>query len=330
MKVRILREAGGLGDVLCTLPVARAVKERWPDCTLSYYCLPDYEGVIDHCPDVDEFVGVPMDGRRPRDVEPDPARFPYLAEENLPEHVRRSLGEGGFDKTIDLWCPAFRYERRMSEKIDKSRIEVFCETAGLVPSDYCPRFVLSEEEKAWARGWIEAKGESRGPKVALQPFSHNNRRDWPEENWIELATRLLKLGAMVLVFHSFFSKVKAVPGHKVTGMDIWKAAAILSQCDFAVTPDSGIFHLAAAVNVPALGLFGSTSADQTAKHYPLSRTLWPTDRPREHRCRVPCHSFGWCGCDEACHEKGCEVLKATSVGEVARLVGNTACACSSA
>jgi len=42
MNVRILREAGGIGDILCTLPVARAVKENWPDAKVYYFGLRDY------------------------------------------------------------------------------------------------------------------------------------------------------------------------------------------------------------------------------------------------------------------------------------------------
>jgi len=90
----------------------------------------------------------------------------------------------------------------------------------------------------------------------------------------------------------------------------------LTQCDCVVTPDSGLFHLAAAIETPALGLFGSTSAEQTAKHYPLHKTLWPKDEPRAKECRTPCYCFEWCGCDEACAENGCEILSKIAVRDV--------------
>jgi len=155
MNVRILREAGGLGDVVCTLPVARAAKEKWPDAKIYYFCLEDYRDVAEHCPDIDVFVPVPMEGRRPRDRAPDPAKWPYLAGEGLPE----------FDVTLDCWCPAFQYEKQKGHNIDRSRIESFCGANGLEPSDYLPRYVVRPEERAWARGWIEgttaATGRSR-------------------------------------------------------------------------------------------------------------------------------------------------------------------------
>ena len=309
MNIRILREAGGIGDVVCTLPVARAAKGKWSrdgGTKLYYFGIEDYRDLVEHCPDIDVFVPVPPKGRRPRDRVPDPAVYPYLAGNGLPE----------FHATLDCWCPAFRYERARGPEVSQSRIESFCDANGLKASDCCPHYVVTDGERAWARGWIEGQGFDRKPVVGLQPFSTNSRRDWPLANWIDLAQALLKQGTAVIVFHSFLRKVRDVPGRKATGLALWKVAALLAQCDCVVTPDSGLFHLAAAVETPALGLFGSTSAEQTAKHYPLHKTLWPKDEPRGKECRTPCHCFEWCGCDGECAENGCEILSKIMVPDV--------------
>ena len=318
MNVRILREAGGLGDVLCTLPVARAVKEKWPEAKVYYFGLEDYRDVAEHSPDVDVFIPVTMEERRDRDTEPDPKVYPYLAAPDLP----------AFDMTIDLWCPAFRYEKEKGHALDRSRIESFCAAAGLTPSDYLPRYVMKDEERAWARGWTEAQKPGAGDKtivVGLAPFcTNNNRRDWPAQNWIDLSNTLQKQGATVLVFHTYAAKVKDIPGRKVTGMPIARFAAILAECNCLVTPDSGGLHLAAAVGVPAIGLFGSTHGTQIAKHYPLHKVIWPKDAARKQKCDAPCMGFQWAGCDEKCHVNGCEILSKVTVQEVLEAVGKRA------
>ena len=107
-----------------------------------------------------------------------------------------------------------------------------------------------------------------------------------------------------------------MPGRKVTGVPIWQLGALVAECDAVVTPDSGLFHLSAAVGVPAVGLFGSTHAYQIAKHYPLHKTLWPRDAPRDHKCKPPCMMFEWLGCDNECRTKGCEILQKIAVEEV--------------
>ena len=320
MNIRILREAGGLGDVVCTLPVARAAREKWPDATIYHFCLDDYRDVIEHCPYVDVFVPVPMEGRRPRDQEPDATLYPYLATDALPGPVRRSLGEGGFDVTIDCWCPAYLYEKASAPKIKRSRIESFCIANDLSPSDYCPHYAVTPEEQAWAKGWIEGQAFDRKRVIGLQPYSLNKRRDWPPEKWILLSNALQEQGATVLVFHSYHEKVKDIPGRKVTGLPMHKAAAIIAQCDCMVTPDSGLFHLSAAVDVPAVGLFGSTHGHQITKHYPKHKVIWPVDVPRKKRCKSPCISFQWCGCDNECHKNGCEILTRIEVQDVLDIV----------
>ena len=310
MNVRILREAGGIGDILCTLPVARAVKEKWPDAKVYYFGLRDYREVQEHCPDVDVLVPVECQGRRERDTAPDPKLHSYLAAPGLP----------AFDVTIDLWCPAARYEREKGEHLDRSRIESFCAAAGLTPSDYVPRYIVREEERAWAKTWLGA--DVKRPVIGLAPFCTNNiRRDWPLPRWVELAKALGGQGMTVLVFHTWFSAVADVPGRKVIGIPVWQLGALVAECDLVVTPDSGLFHLSAAVHVPAIGLFGSTHADQISKHYPLHKTIWPRDgEKRAHKCKPPCMMFEWLGCDNQCRTQGCEVLQKITTEEVLNAV----------
>jgi hypothetical protein len=97
-----------------------------------------------------------------------------------------------------------------------------------------------------------------------------------------------------------------------------------------VTPDSGLFHLSAAVHVPAVGLFGSTRADQISKHYPLHKTIWPKDAPRTHKCKPPCMMFEWLGCDNQCRTQGCEILQkitTDAVLDAVQTLSRSRCAC---
>ena len=128
------------------------------------------------------------------------------------------------------------------------------------------------------------------PIIGLAPFCTNNiRRDWPLPRWIELAKALEGQGMTVLVFHTWFSAVADVPGRKVIGVPIWQLGALVAECDAVVTPDSGLFHLSAAVHVPAIGLFGSTHADQIAKHYPLHKTHLAEGRAARPQVQAALH-----------------------------------------
>ena len=56
--------------------------------------------------------------------------------------------------------------------------------------------------------------------------------------------------------------------------------AAVSACDVMLTGDSGLFHVAAAMCVPTVGVFGSTNGAVIARHYPLVTVVEPTARDR--------------------------------------------------
>ena len=69
--------------------------------------------------------------------------------------------------------------------------------------------------------------------------------------------------------------------------------ALLAELDVVVAPDSGPAHLAAAVGVPTVTLFGPTDPRLTAPRGPKTAAIWtrpvcaPCFRPRcpiDHRC----------------------------------------------
>ena len=222
--------------------------------------------------------------------------------------------------TIDLWCPAARYEREKSDRLDRSRIESFCAAAGLTPSDYVPRYVVKDEERAWAKSWLGA--DVKRPVIGLAPFCTNNiRRDWPLPRWIELAKALDGQGMTVLVFHTWFSAVADVPGRKVIGVPIWQ----LGRADGGMRRRRHARFRA----VPSLGRrpragHRSLRFDPRRARSPsttrCTRRIWPRDAPRAHKCKPPCMMFEWLGCDNECRTQGCEVLQKITTEEVLNAV----------
>jgi len=55
---------------------------------------------------------------------------------------------------------------------------------------------------------------------------------------------------------------------KVEGLPMRKAFALAAACDAIVAPDSSFVHLAAALDVPCVGLYGPIDGELRTKHYP--------------------------------------------------------------
>lgn len=138
--------------------------------------------------------------------------------------------------------------------------------AGASGGEGDPAIRLRQSDVEAARSEIErASGGRARPVVVLHPGAAWRFRRWPVERYAELATRLsAELGAVIFVTGSGDEKADAegvlaggVPGRAVAGeYDLSRAAALISLCDAFVGSDSGVTHLAAAVGVPVVALFG--------------------------------------------------------------------------
>lgn len=109
------------------------------------------------------------------------------------------------------------------------------------------------------------------PVLALAPTANWGGKQWPAERFVALAERLTGpsgplAGARIAVFAGPGERAAALPvveafpparridlaGH----IDLLAAAACLGRADLFVGNDSGLMHVAAAMGVPTLGLFG--------------------------------------------------------------------------
>jgi lipopolysaccharide heptosyltransferase II len=73
--------------------------------------------------------------------------------------------------------------------------------------------------------------------------------------------------------------------HDLTGPDLRTAVLAFAAADAAVSNDSGLLHVAAALGTPAIGIFGPTSPWHWAPLNPVAAVIEPLD---QLPCR-PCH-----------------------------------------
>jgi heptosyltransferase-2 len=71
----------------------------------------------------------------------------------------------------------------------------------------------------------------------------------------------------------------------LTGPDLRNAILALAAADVAISNDSGLLHVAAALGTPAVGIFGPTSPWHWAPLNPIAAVVETTD---DLPCR-PCH-----------------------------------------
>lgn len=117
------------------------------------------------------------------------------------------------------------------------------------------------------------------PLVAIHPGSGGERKNWPPERWEALGRWLFRLPeevrpcvllvggesdvATLAALQTTWKEELQTGGHLIVAANqpLPELAALLSRCRLFVGHDSGISHLAAAVGVPCVCLFGPTDPD---------------------------------------------------------------------
>lgn len=144
-----------------------------------------------------------------------------------------------------------------------------------------PQLFLSDEDKNLGRELLRAFGINRKGRSLLVGFnpgsSYGPAKCWASERYAELANRLNQdFQAKIVLFGSredmtiaarIESLAKGMALNLAGKLSLRDYARVLTQCDLIVSNDSGGLHLAAALNLPLIAIFGSTNPFRTG---PLS------------------------------------------------------------
>lgn len=109
------------------------------------------------------------------------------------------------------------------------------------------------------------------PVIALLPGAeYGEAKRWPVEYFAELANKLSTQGYQVWILgsekdHEVAENIrKNITAINLCGKtDLEDSIDLLSVCKGAVTNDSGLMHIAAAVNIPLVAIYGSSTPDYT-------------------------------------------------------------------
>ena len=139
--------------------------------------------------------------------------------------------------------------------------------------------------KAESDAWLARRGlkTTQRPVVTLAPGAVGPGKAWPAEHYAELARQLAVDGADIWVLggpseKTIAAEIAAAGGANVkdlTGNDLRDAIIAMTTADVAVTNDSGLMHIAAALNTPTIAIFGPTSPRLWSPLNPLAAVLEP-------------------------------------------------------
>lgn len=280
-RVLVMR-AGGLGDVLFLTPAIHAFKAKFPKAEVFFSTMGQCPLLLLNNQDLEGFLPYPCP------VEKLPEFVVSV------EHMIEFSQPGRTTHVIDLFASAFGLELSSRQK-------------GMV-------LKLSEEEEGGARQYLPPVKDGKF-RFGIQVVANLPVRTYPY--MIRVAESLIKRGHQVVAFgapgqpiipHSINVHAQAPP------LNIRQSASLVTQCDCIIAPDSVLTHIAGALDVPCVAIYGSFPASLRTQYAKKTLAIQAegTCAPCFHHGRMTVFPMG---CPTA-HEGYCGVLASIKVEQV--------------
>ncbi len=287
----LIRGTNWIGDVVMTFPAIAAVRETLPNAHVTVLVKPWVADLVRMHPAVDDVMiferpgrhegigGLRVLARELRLMRFDAAILLQNAIEaaiiarlaGIPVRAGYSTDARGFLLTHPV---------KRSEKIKTVHQSLYylemLKALGFRSPEHAVRIVPTERDREAAESRLRSYGiASRRPLVGIAPgAAYGPAKRWFAERFAAVADRLVgRFSCPVLLFGGAGDRAstEAVQlAAQSTLIDIagrtglGEAIALISRCDLFVTNDSGLMHVAAALGVPTVAVFGSTNPQTTS------------------------------------------------------------------
>jgi len=323
-----------IGDVILTTPIIRSVRAAFPSAHIAYLGEKEAVSLLKHNPNLDEVIpfnfSVPslveqtrvglLLRRRRFDLVIDLFGNPRSA---LLTFLTGARTRVGLDRPGRGKLYTIRVQDDGKRKTAIGFHEQFLRAVGIPATVARPEIVLTDDERRNAARLLASLeerapvGDAPPPIIGMHPGATWPAKMWLPERFGELAATIaLKLGAQVVITagpkeKETVARALAAAGGSAMAVPVLplrELAAVISHCSVFISNDAGPMHIAPALNVPTIGLFGPGEEDIW---FPYSRA----DGHLPLRMDVPCHP---CHLD-ICNRPGdlyMECMKLLTVEEV--------------
>jgi heptosyltransferase II len=283
-----------LGDSVMALPAVRELRRRQPAAWLAILVKPAVAAFWKLCPDISQTIVLEpgLAGLRAAAHAVHAERFdqayvlpnsfrsalvPFLA--RVP--VRKGAPGQGRGWMLTDAVPPPAAPDRTHQMYEYLHLMGFDDAD---PLAFTPLLNVPDETRVQARRLLDLRvaaarhgEEAWGPevaRVALFPgAARGSAKRWPTAHFVEVGRRLVtEMGAGILVLGTkgeaaACDAVVAGIGKRAVSLAgklaMSQLAGVLTECRLAVANDSGGMHLAAALGVPVVGIFGITDPAKT-------------------------------------------------------------------
>lgn len=276
-----------IGDVLMATPVARALRKANPEAYIAWIVETKSADVVMGNPYLDEVIvwnrkgqggvigflkGLFQLGKQLRALKFDACidlqGLIRSAVVSLVSGAPRRIGfADGEEGSVFLYNE--KYDPRPDDPNAQQRNLDLLKVIGIESQDTAMDMPLSDDDRAFADRFFQENGLDGERVIAFFPATTWDNKHWVEEGWSQVADILgEKYGAKTVIMGSRADVALAVriidrsaykPIISAGKTTLKQAGAIMDKCTAVIGVDTGLLHMAVALDRPAVGLFGASA-----------------------------------------------------------------------
>ncbi|CRX38781.1 lipopolysaccharide heptosyltransferase II [Estrella lausannensis] len=286
----IIRMPNWIGDLVMATPLLSDLRNRFPKAELTVMCQSNLSPLLRQDTDVDQVLSFTKKQKWVHSDSADISRSLKLGGFDVGilttnsfssawwffrGNVRRRIGFGGNFRSLLL-------TDKVSEPVNKEiehqvvTYKRLLAPLGIGISETKPRLHLDPEEVGAAKERLRKWGVVLGktPLIGINPgAAYGSAKCWLPERFRDVTQKLMEDPDCFVLYFGDSSTSKLV-NDICSGMPqrvinlagkttLAELVATLSLCSVLLTNDSGPMHMAAALNIPLVALFGSTNPVKT-------------------------------------------------------------------
>ncbi len=270
-----------IGDVILTTPVFQNLKAQFPNCQIDFVVEKPAYSLVTENPDLDNIWIAPYG--EDLNFKNDQKFFKNIRQQKydvcfdlfgnprsaLISLFSRAKLRVGFDFRIRKYAYHIKIPSR-ADQIHEVKFNLDALNYFDIPVKYTqPRLFLKKPDLIKAQIVLKELNFDQVPVIALNPSASWPAKKWPLNYFADLGKALLeKFNAGILVLwgpgelddaKKLANKIGNRCGvHPATNLS--EQAALLSLCNLYIGNDTSPMHIAAAVGIPTVGIFGPTNA----------------------------------------------------------------------
>ena len=290
---------GGIGDLIFALPAIQALGRSYPDAALTVLTFAPGSALLRHDPLVSRVVSArPKTAQRPHNARASVAallardRYEVIVSDTSYDEIPRLIAAHGAARAVtNLWR-----QPPLDQLVGERFVALLLADGIIAPQTVAaPHIYLTPREHDRARRLLSGTPRMADrPRVIVFAESGMPIKQWPAQCYVALGRALHhEYGAQILVLHdqrpALAAGIVAELGDEaarlVPHLGLRTLAALIAQADLFIAGDTGPTHLAAALGVPTITLFGPSWSGRyghRAPHrdiqaFPACPLRWPAD-----------------------------------------------------